>query len=443
MPYIGNLPAEAYSSVVKDTFNGDGSTVVFTMSQPSTTNNVRVVVENVIQDPSVAYTCSGATLTFTSAPPVGTANIYIIHLGPAVQTVTPPTEIGNATTYTSDLTVQGDLTASNSTVSGTLTVGDGHTIGNDGGDNLKFTSSTGESIVSESATGIHTWRDPSGEFGRFDASGNLLVNTTSITPWTNSAGTSADNAIALREDGLFAASRFNGNAAFFNRTGNDGAILNFNRDGSTVGRISFASGGIQIYATGVNNTGWTFGNGSAVLPMKNSALSDNFVDLGSASYRMDDLYATNNVIQTSDATEKQSIASLTDAEIGAAKAISKLFKTYKWNSSVEAKGDAARTHTGVIAQEVQQAMTDAGLDVGNYAFFIRGVWWEADETYTDDDGVEQTRTNTYDTLEEAPAGATQRTRLGIRYPELLAFIGAATEQRLASIEARLDALENA
>ena len=49
----------------------------------------------------------------------------------------------------------------------------------------------------------------------------------------------------------------------------------------------------------------------------------------------------------------------------------------------------------------------------------------------------------YDTQEEAPEGATERNRKGIRYPELLAFIGAATEQRLTSIEARLDALEGA
>lgn len=30
---------------------------------------------------------------------------------------------------------------------------------------------------------------------------------------------------------------------------------------------------------------------------------------------------------------------------------------------------------------------------------------------------------------------------GIRYPELLAFVGAATEQRLADIETRIAALE--
>lgn len=111
MPYLGNVPAEAYTNTVKDSFNGDGSTTAFTLSQPSTTNNLRVVVENVIQDPTVAYSCSGTTLTFTSAPPSGTANIYAVHLGPATMTAVPPTEITNATTYTSDLTVQGAFTS--------------------------------------------------------------------------------------------------------------------------------------------------------------------------------------------------------------------------------------------------------------------------------------------------------------------------------------------
>jgi hypothetical protein len=42
---------------------------------------------------------------------VGTANIYAVHLGPATQTAVPPSEINNATTYTSDLTVQGAFTS--------------------------------------------------------------------------------------------------------------------------------------------------------------------------------------------------------------------------------------------------------------------------------------------------------------------------------------------
>ncbi len=124
MPYLGNAPAEAYTSTVKDSFNGDASTTAFTLSQPSTTNNLRVVVENVIQDPTVAYTVSGTTLTFTSAPPTGTANIYAVHLGPATMTAVPPSEINNATNFTDGITVDKDgsavITADRASSDGTI-----------------------------------------------------------------------------------------------------------------------------------------------------------------------------------------------------------------------------------------------------------------------------------------------------------------------------------
>jgi len=124
MPYLGNVPAEAYTNTVKDSFNGDGSTTAFTLSQPSTTNNLRVVVENVIQDPTVAYSCSGTTLTFTSAPPSGTANIYAVHLGPATMTAVPPSEINNATNFTDGITVDKNggtvITADRASSDGTI-----------------------------------------------------------------------------------------------------------------------------------------------------------------------------------------------------------------------------------------------------------------------------------------------------------------------------------
>jgi hypothetical protein len=122
MAYVGNVPAVAYTNTVKDTFSGNGSTVAFTMSLPSTTNNVRVVVENVIQDPTVAYSVSGTTLTFTSAPPSGTNNIYVVHLGPAVQTVQPPTQLSGNFTLTGDLAQTGDYTLTGAaSVSGSVT----------------------------------------------------------------------------------------------------------------------------------------------------------------------------------------------------------------------------------------------------------------------------------------------------------------------------------
>jgi hypothetical protein len=162
--------------------------------------------------------------------------------------------------------------------------------------------------------------------------------------------------------------------------------------------------------------------------------TDDVDSLGYSNARWKNIYATNSTIQTSDEREKQQIEPLTNAEIAAATAISKLFKTFKWNSSVASEGDGARIHTGAIAQEVATAMANEGLDATKYAFWCEDTWWEAEN---EDGSIEvQSKPEM-----EAPEGAVQKNRKGIRYPELLCFIGAATEQRLSSIETRLANLE--
>jgi len=54
-----------------DSFTGDGSTTVFTMSiQESQTTQIIVFVGSIYQDPLTAYTVDGGfDITFTSAPP--------------------------------------------------------------------------------------------------------------------------------------------------------------------------------------------------------------------------------------------------------------------------------------------------------------------------------------------------------------------------------------
>lgn len=137
---------------------------------------------------------------------------------------------------------------------------------------------------------------------------------------------------------------------------------------------------------------------------------DDSVDLGATFARFDDIYATNSTIQTSDRNEKQDIAELSDAERRVAVAAKGLLRKFKWQSAVTEKGDNARTHFGIIAQDLQAAFAAEGLDAGDYAMFISTTWWEHEgEQYTQD----------------APEGATEKTRLGVRYPELLAFIIAA------------------
>ena len=289
---------------------------------------------------------------------------------------------------------------------------------------------------------------------RIDSGGRLLVGKTASSQSTAGGTLEAGSILGVVSGG---------NCLRLNRLSDDGDIAQFRQDSGDVGAIATAGTSLVIRS---QSTGLKF-RSSDILPTDGSTSSvDNSKDLGDASARFDDVFATNTSIQTSDENEKQDIASLTSEEIIAATAISKLFKTYKWKDAVIKKGDNARTHTGVVAQQVQTAMSDAGLDASKYAFWCSDTWWtkdvevaaveavEAKDAVYDDDGnlvseaVEgieaqdaYTRTDHYDTKDEAPKGATERTRLGVRYPELLAFIGAATEQRLTSIEARLDALE--
>ena len=63
--------ATDFTVITHDGFNGDGSTVAFTMSESTTTAGVMVSINGVIQIPTTSYTVSGATLTFDEAPASG------------------------------------------------------------------------------------------------------------------------------------------------------------------------------------------------------------------------------------------------------------------------------------------------------------------------------------------------------------------------------------
>jgi len=142
------------------------------------------------------------------------------------------------------------------------------------------------------------------------------------------------------------------------------------------------------------------------------ATRDNQVDLGYSTARFDDIFATNGTIQTSDRNEKQDIAELSEAESRVAVACKGLLRKFKWRDAVASKGNDARTHFGIIAQDLQDAFTAEGLDAGDYAMFISTTWWE----HNGED---------FEIQSDAPEGAVEKTRLGVRYPELLAFIIAA------------------
>jgi hypothetical protein len=238
-------------------------------------------------------------------------------------------------------------------------------------------------------------------------------------------------------------------------------MFEMRRHGTAVGGMGITNSGTCFFEQEGSTGGGITLRSNLVVPSANDGSDrDDLTDLGSSGARWKDIYAGNGTINTSDENEKQQIASLTTAEMTAAKNISALFKTYKWNSAVTAKGSNARTHVGVIAQNVQTAMSSAGLDAANYGFFTSDTWWETAinvAEYTDPDSGDvreaHTYVTTYATEEEANAALAtldlsaeslvKRTRLGVRYHELFAFVSAYHEQKLNDFETRIAALESA
>ena len=80
MSYIGASPANQSTISGVDYFNGNGTTTSFTLSRNvSSALQMQVVVNNVIQNPSSAFTVLSNVITFTSAPSSGSNNIYVIY----------------------------------------------------------------------------------------------------------------------------------------------------------------------------------------------------------------------------------------------------------------------------------------------------------------------------------------------------------------------------
>ena len=80
---------------------------------------------------------------------------------------------------------------------------------------------------------------------RIDSSGNLLVGTTDATPYNNTSG----NGIALG-DGLITSAKDGGIAAIFNRMTSDGDVVQFRKDGTTVGSIATNSSRFELDGSG-------------------------------------------------------------------------------------------------------------------------------------------------------------------------------------------------
>ncbi len=160
--------------------------------------------------------------------------------------------------------------------------------------------------------------------------------------------------------------------------------------------ISHSGTDTCVYAAYGGGHTWKIKGGADVLVVEPNSLvvragADGQQTLGKASVRWGTVYSVTGAINTSDRREKQLIKDIDEAAIRAIRKVD--FKQFKFNDDVARKGDSARIHFGVIAQDVEAAFRSEGVDPFAYGILCYDEW-EAE------DGIE--------------AG----NRFGVRYDEL-------------------------
>jgi len=222
MAFIGNTNTTQAFTPAIDYFSGNASTTAFTLSRPvASVAQVQAVISNVPQDPGSAYTVSGSTITFTSAPPSGTNNIYVYYTSPITQVIAP----GQGTVGTTQ--IQNGVTVNFADGSAAAP-----SITNDGDTNTGIFFPAADTIA---------FSEGGAEAMRIDSSGNVGIGTTSPSYKLDVRGTVGFG------DGANGVAYFNGGATAY-------AGLYLQYAGTTKGMIRGDGSGGDLVFSGTGTT---------------------------------------------------------------------------------------------------------------------------------------------------------------------------------------------
>lgn len=116
--------------------------------------------------------------------------------------------------------------------------------------------------------------------------------------------------------------------------------------------------GLNLYVDGARK--FTIDSAGNIVPS-----SDSQQDLGYSSRRFKDIYLSNQPSVTSDDRLKENLSNISDKLKSVARSIEVM--SFKYKDRVIAKGDGARVHFGVSAQNVIRAFESEGLNPFDYA----------------------------------------------------------------------------
>ena len=163
MPYLGNIPATQFAELKYQDFTG-GTGTSFTLNDPvGSAQELEVFVNNVRQEPGVAYTVSGTALTMTGSI-VASDDFYVVFQGKSTGTATHPA--GQALTAT-DGTFTGNLDVSSGTIkldgnypTGTSNVAIGDAALDDGSLSGGYNTAAGAGALSANTSGANNTAAP-------------------------------------------------------------------------------------------------------------------------------------------------------------------------------------------------------------------------------------------------------------------------------------------
>lgn len=296
----------------------------------------------------------------------------------------------------------------------TITNADGETLTIDGGQ-IKASSITGDKLTANSITADKLNITGSISFGDLDTSTQAAINNASgnaasaytmaqsansaVSAWTYGGTTYIDGS-KIQTDTVYASHLKGGTIDILSSSGTETAKMT---PGYSTGLgLSIESTG-NIYLKGGGNPALTLsGSANEII-----AACTYFYPSGSAPYlgfsgkgMWQAVYAYTGTIQTSDRRLKHDIEGLPEKYITMLDSITPV--RYKMNN-----GTSDRYHIGFIAQDVEEAMTAAGVESSEFAGFVR-------DKYTDGEDV-----------------------LMLRYEEFIGLLGAKVKQ----IDRRVAALE--
>jgi hypothetical protein len=190
-------------------FNGDGSTVAFTINSNQTTNSCIVSINGVVQIPTIAYSVAGTTLTFTEAPESGDI-IDVRQLTTTTSVTSISNSSGNAiiqvSDTTNDISITGDLVPTSNVVfdlgTSTNRWRDGYFSGSSlilgnvvmknvaGGNSIGFFGPDGTTPATIAASSIDTTQIANGtsSLAVIASGGNIRANVGGTTVQTISTG---------------------------------------------------------------------------------------------------------------------------------------------------------------------------------------------------------------------------------------------------------------